>query len=155
MDIAEQITTAVRAVSFAQRDLMMEAIGETDLTPQQAMSLGYIEANHERGVIAKDLAAVSHTTPASVASLLQGLEDRGLITRAPSPTDSRVKLITPTAAGFRVVAGFDEKMAAAQKRLYSSLSETEQSELLGLLNRLVPEKYRDFDRTATPDRRPL
>lgn len=144
MDITDRLTAVIRLVSFAQRDEMMVWVDETGLTQQQAFALGFIEAHP--GAIAKDLAEMTRTTPASVASLLQGLEDRGMITRAPSPTDSRVKLISPTPEGARIVEGFEEQMRAAQARLYSALDDAEQVQLLDLLERLVPEQLAAFER---------
>lgn len=153
MNTSERLTVLLRLVSFAGRDEMTTWIAETGLTHQQAFALGYIEANQAEGVKAKDIAEVSRTTPASVASLLQGLEERGLITRTPSPKDSRVKLIAPTPEGARIVEGFEENVRAAQERQFSALSDQEQEQLLHLLERLVPGQLAEYERDAANRRR--
>lgn len=137
MTRAEQINAVIRALAFAQRAAADAWVQGSGLTRQQGFTLGYIEEHQHRGVIARELSEMSGTTPASVASLLQGLEERGLITREPSPDDSRVKLLTVTDEGSRLIAGFDDEMNAAQERLFSPLSAAEQDQLLDLLTRVV------------------
>lgn len=61
-------------------------------------------------MLRRSLGQVSHgtgTTPASVTSLLQGLEARGFITRTSSPHDSRVKVVRVTPEGEQIIAGFE------------------------------------------------
>ena len=128
-------------------------VAGSGLTRQQGFTLGYIEANQHRGVIARELAEMSRTTPASVASLLQGLEERGLITRTPSPDDSRVKLISITDAGRELIAGFDDQMRSAQTGLYRALSPAEQDQLLALLTRVVDSNDIPLGPPAPPRRR--
>ncbi len=134
MTRAQQINVAIRAIGFAQRATADAWVAGSGLTRQQAFTLWYIEEHQDRGVIARELAEMSGTTPASVASLLQGLEDRGLITRSPSPSDSRVKLITVTEEGSGLVVGFDEQI-----------------QLLSLLERVVADL--DVDIPDEPPRR--
>ncbi|QAY60364.1 MarR family transcriptional regulator [Microbacterium protaetiae] len=134
---AERLTVAIRTLGFAQRGAADDWVRESGLTRQQGFTLGYIEEHQHRGVIARELSEVSGTTPAAVAGLLQGLEDRGYITRTPSPDDSRVKLLNITPEGSRLIEGFDEQMRSAQERLFSALSIDEQDQLLALLERLI------------------
>ncbi|KHK96425.1 hypothetical protein LK09_15875 [Microbacterium mangrovi] len=151
MTRAEQINAAIRAIAFAQRATADAWVAGSGLTRQQAFTLGYIEEHQDRGVIARELAEMSGTTPASVASLLQGLEDRGLLTRTPSPDDSRVKLLAVTEEASELVVGFDEQMRAAQERFFSSLTVDEQDQLAALLDRVVAGL--DVDIPTEPPRR--
>ncbi len=155
MNLGESLTTAIRNASFAQRTAAEEWVRHSGLTRQQAFTLGYIEEHEGRGVIARDLARMSGTTPASVTSLLQGMEDRGLITRVPSPKDSRVKLLSVTAEGSRLVEGFDEAMHKAQQDFFAPLNRDEQEQLLALLERCVDESgvTERFERTHPDDHR--
>ena len=139
MNLAERLSIAIRAISFAQRNAADAWVRSTGLTRQQAFALGYIEEYQDEGVIARDLADMSGTTPASVTSLLQGLEDRGLVTRMLSPRDSRVKLLRVTPAGSGLIKGFDEAIRKAQLEFFAPLSAAEQNDLLELLERIIPE----------------
>lgn len=134
-----RFATLIRTIAFAQRAAADQWVQGSGLTRSQAFTLGYIQSHQERGVIARELARMSGTTPASVTSLLQGLEDRGLITRTASPDDSRVKLISVTAEGARLVAGYDDEVNAANDRLFDVLDAGEQQTLLALLQRIADE----------------
>jgi MarR family transcriptional regulator, repressor for mepA len=134
---AMRISALIRTLGLAQRAQADAWVRQSGLTRAQAVSLGFIEENQERGVIAREVAEMSGTTPASVASLLQGLEERGYLTRSPSPRDSRVKLLRVTQEGSRLVSGFDRDMRAAQERVLSVLSPAEQGELIALLERVA------------------
>jgi len=136
-DRSAQFFEAVLAIAFAQRAAADDWVRQSELTRQQAFTIGYIEEHQDRGVIARELAEMSGTTPASVASLLQGLEERGLITRTPSPDDSRVKLLSVTDEAVRLTEGFDEAVRTAQAHLLTTLSSDEQDQLLALLGRIV------------------
>ncbi|ERK71721.1 MULTISPECIES: MarR family winged helix-turn-helix transcriptional regulator [Leifsonia] len=133
----ERLADLLRTILFAQRAAGEEWIRQSGLTRSQSFTLAYLDENQDRGVIARELAEMSGTTPASVTSLLQGLEERGYITREPSPTDSRVKLIRATAEGSRVVSGFDDVMTAAQERIFAVLDDADQDALIALLQPLA------------------
>lgn len=137
MSIEERLSIAIRTLAFAQRGAADEWVRNSGLTRQQAFTLGYIEEHQERGVIARELSEMSGTTPASVASLLQGLEERGLITRTPSPDDSRVKFVHATAKASRLVDGFDDAMNTAQAAVFTPLDPEERETLLGLLQKVI------------------
>ncbi|UOE44059.1 MarR family winged helix-turn-helix transcriptional regulator [Agromyces larvae] len=148
----ERLTSLIFTVAFADRAAAMEWVQGSGLTLQQSMALGYIQEHQARGVIARELAEVSRTTPASVTSLLQGLETRGLIVRTPSPDDSRVKLVSVTDQGAALIAGFDEAVAAARERLFSVLDDDEQLALIALLER-VAAPVEPVERGGPPDGR--
>ncbi|MGC3954390.1 MAG: MarR family transcriptional regulator [Propionicimonas sp.] len=139
IDRATELTIAIRTIGFAERTAADEWVRASGLTRQQAFTIGYIEEHQSRGVIARELAEMSGTTAASVASLLQGLEERGLVTRTPSPNDSRVKLLSVTPQGVKLTEGFGEAMRAVPERIFGCLSEAEQEQLLSLLQRVVAE----------------
>lgn len=148
LDIFERLTFAIRTVSFLEHQAADEWVRTTGLTRQQARTLGYLAEHGSSGVTAKDLAKLSGTTAASVASLLQGLEDRGLIVRRPSERDSRMKLITATSEGATLVDGFAQAMRDASRTIYAPLSTREQEELLALLERLRPDDLTTPERPA-------
>lgn len=163
MSIEERLTTAIRSLAFAQRAAADEWVRDSGLTRQQAFTLGYIDEHQDRGVIARELSEMSGTTPASVTSLLQGLEERGLITRTPSPDDSRVKFVRATTEGSRLVAGFDDVMTDAQARVFAPLTAAERDQLLDLLHKVIdgsgipviapPPVHGSADRPIPPSRR--
>lgn len=134
---AARIAHLIRTVGIADRVVADSWVRSKGLTMAQGLALGWIEAHRDRELIARDLAEVSGTTPASVTSLLQGLEERGYVVRRPAPDDARRKLIEITDEGARLIAGFEEDQLAAQRERYSILSAEEQDQLIALLTRLA------------------
>src|SRR6266851_5435796 len=84
-----------------------------------------------------DLGDELGVTPRNITTLVDALEQEGLVTRRPHPTDRRVTLIelTPQAAACSA-ALWSERLAAASE-LFTSLSEADQRELLRLLRLLL------------------
>lgn len=127
----------IRWVGWAQRKAAEEWIRERELTHEQAFVLGYVAQNP--GVVQREIAEISRTTPASVTSLLQGLERRGLLERRADSTNGRIKRAFATASGVELIAGFDDAMAAADAAILAPLNETERAELHRLLTKVTAE----------------
>jgi DNA-binding MarR family transcriptional regulator len=73
------------------------------------------------------------TTTASMTSLLDTLERRGLVARLPDPDDRRKILVTLTDAGQQTVDEFLPKVVALQTAALARLSESEREQLLSSL----------------------
>ncbi len=69
----------VRWIGWAQRKAGEDWIRERELSHEQGFALGYLAQNP--GSIQRDIAELTRTSAASVSSLLQGLEKRGLVER--------------------------------------------------------------------------
>jgi DNA-binding MarR family transcriptional regulator len=110
-----------------------QMLREIGLTSAQGRTIGYIEANEERGVTARELAEISGTTPASVSSLIGGLERGGYIERHTDPNDARSKLLRVLPRGRGLTQDFDQRMAQWRKRMLDPLSPEERADLLRLL----------------------
>jgi DNA-binding MarR family transcriptional regulator len=72
-------------------------------------------------------------TTASVTSLLDTLERRGLVERRPDPTDRRKLLIVITPDGKAVVDQFLPEVVALQTAALATLTEAERRQLIELL----------------------
>ena len=127
----------VRWIGWAQRKVGEDWIRERDLSHEQAFVLGYLVQNP--GAIQRDIAAVSRTSAASVSSLLQGLERRGLIERRTQSGDERRKRVFATPAGTELIAGFDVAMAEADETILAPLTPEERATLLALLTKITAE----------------
>ena len=127
----------VRWIGWAQRKGGEEWIRARELTHEQAFTLGYLEANP--GTIQRDIATISRTSAASVSSLLQGLERRGLVERRSEPGDERRKRVYATDAGAALIAGFEEAMQAVNESILAPLDEDERATLQHLLRKITAE----------------
>ena len=103
----------VRWIGWAQRKAGEDWIRERELSHEQGFVLGYLVQNP--GAIQRDIAQISRTSAASVSSLLQGLERRGLVERRTEDGDERSKRVYATPAGAELIAGFDAAMAARRR----------------------------------------
>ena len=75
-------------------------------------------------------------TTASVTSLLDTLERRGLVERKPDPTDRRRLLIVITQDGKAIVDQFLPEVVALQTAALATLTEAERRQLVELLSAL-------------------
>lgn len=125
----------LRWIGWAQQQAGMEWIRERDLSHQQSFVLGYLVQNP--GSIQRDIAEVSRTTPASVSSLLQGLERRGLIERRTEDGNERSKRVYATEAGAELIAGFGDAMQQAEETILAPLDQSERETLHALLTKVT------------------
>lgn len=90
-----------------------------------------------------ELLDATMVTSGTMTNRLNRLVEKGLVSQAPNPADSRGKLIALTEAGRRLV---DETVAAhlaTQRALLAPLAPQEWDVLAGLLARLLPDKAAD------------
>ena len=127
----------LRWVGWAQRKAGEDWIRARELSHEQAFVLGYLVQTP--GAIQRDIAEISRTSAASVSSLLQGLERRGLVERRSEPGNERVKRVFATPAGEQLVAGFDVAMAAADESILAPLDDDERATLQALLQKITAE----------------
>lgn len=88
----------------------------------------------ERPRTMSELAAVLRCDNSNVTGIVDGLEEKGLVTRQPSPADRRVKLIAPTAAGRRV-RGRLVRAVEKPPAWIEGLSEADRRALVAILGR--------------------
>ncbi|ACZ21131.1 transcriptional regulator [Sanguibacter keddieii DSM 10542] len=125
----------VRWIGWAQRKAGEDWIRERDLSHQQAFVLGHLARSP--GAIQRELADLSRTSAASVSSLLQGLERRGLVERRSEDGDERRKRVYATDAGIDLIAGFDSAMEAADETILAPLDDDERAALQALLSKIT------------------
>jgi DNA-binding MarR family transcriptional regulator len=75
-------------------------------------------------------------TSSGTTKRLDRLEQAGLITRAPDPSDRRGTLITLTPKGLHLIDSVTEAHLANERRLLGSLNEAERRRLADLLRKL-------------------
>lgn len=127
----------LRWIGFAQRKAADDWVRARGLSMEQGFTLGWL-IDHP-GSIQRDIAEMSRTSAASVSSLLQGLERRGLIERRTEGGDERSKRVYATDAGAELVAGFESAMTAADETILAPLSDDERAALRDLLLKITAE----------------
>ena len=127
----------VRWIGWAQRKAGEDWIRARELSHEQGFVLGYLVQNP--GSIQRDIAHISRTSAASVSSLLQGLERRGLVERRTEGGNERSKRVYATPEGIELIAGFGAAMAAADETILAPLDQAERATLRALLTKITAD----------------
>lgn len=112
-----------------------------EMTPSQAVALSRL--GHEGPMSVADLARAERVRPQSMRTTLAVLEERGLVVRAPHPTDQRQVLLSLSEAGQRLLRlAHDAKEDWLAIAIMTKLSPGEQDSLIAaipLLARLTED----------------
>jgi len=91
--------------------------------------------SRDGGMSAAQLARACGVTQQSMASVLSGLEAKGLIRRDPSPLHAKVKVATVTPEGESVFGRAYGEVAVLERHLAAAFSPRERASLIALLER--------------------
>ena len=112
-----------------------ELIKPFDLTPSSGLVLGIL-ADFGEPLPPNKIAERLIISRASVTSLIDSLERRGYVRRAPHSTDRRMLLIELTDTGRQVAHDFRLLVHQNQKTWLAVLTEQEQTQLIDTLHRI-------------------
>ncbi|UTW11287.1 MarR family winged helix-turn-helix transcriptional regulator [Marinobacterium rhizophilum] len=127
----------IRRAHQIHQALFIEECSEFNLTPIQYGLLTELADNPDIDQIS--LAREVGIDRTNVADVLRRLENRGLIVRKTAEHDRRMRLVSLTDEGMRVLKDMFESMRSAQAKLMAPLSASEADSFLELLHRLVME----------------
>jgi DNA-binding MarR family transcriptional regulator len=122
-----------RAQGAMHRDYMA-AVAGLDLTQKQTATLWLIKGN--AGVSQVSLAAALGMDRATMMSVVDRLEERGLVIRKRSNTDRRRQKLYLTPAGQNMLRKVKARIAKHEERLKSLFTAAELSALLAALQKL-------------------
>jgi DNA-binding MarR family transcriptional regulator len=130
--ITREVLDLIAGMSTRFYDEYDAAAEAHDLTGVQAKLLNVV-ADHPEPM--NRIAAVLRCEPSNITSLVDRLAARGLVTREPSPTDRRVKLVAATATGAELSGKVWADLGFAAEPL-AALTEEEQRTLCTLLRKI-------------------
>jgi DNA-binding MarR family transcriptional regulator len=108
------------------------------LEPRHVMLLRRLASDEGRSQQA--LGEALQIPPSRMVALVDGLEQRGLLRRRPSPNDRRVRTLHLTQAGRRLLGEVMEISLEHEQQLCRGLEPAEREQLITLLNRLAAEQ---------------
>jgi DNA-binding MarR family transcriptional regulator len=126
---------------LAQRAIFSDFAGSMDelnVSPGLFGMLIIIEANP--GLKQSQLAHAAHLDRSSLVPALDKLEARGLVTRRGSEHDRRINGLWLTSDGSALLKRLKQRVARHEQRLVQGLSSAERTQLVALLNRILPDK---------------
>jgi DNA-binding MarR family transcriptional regulator len=133
--LEDQVGHLLRRAHQRHAALFATAMADTGLTPTQwaalakLVELGQATQNQLGRLIAMD--------PATTQGVVRRLVARGLVRRAPTPSDRRTIQLAPTEEGCALHAGALEAAHTATDATLAPLTDTEATTFLALLRRLT------------------
>lgn len=137
MDTTTSTLELMRWLVWAQRKAGEDWFRARELSREQSFVLGYLF--HNPGAIQRDIARTTRTSAASVSSLLQGLERRGLVERRTEAGNERSKRVYATPAGVELIAGLGTEMAGVEETILAPLNQTERADLHAMLTKITAD----------------
>ena len=130
--IGYQLRLAQRAI-FAD---FADAVGENGISPGLFGILVVIGENP--GLTQQALANAAHLDRSTVVTVIDKLEDRGLVERRAA--DRRSNGLFLSDKGAALLRGLKRKVAQHERRVVRNLSARERARLVALLQRILPER---------------
>lgn len=120
------------------RSQLSEVLEPFDLSVPQYTLLSVLE--HRPGLSNAQLARRSYITAQAMHQVVNGLEERGLISRRVSPDHGRIQLTELTDDGLALLKACDEEVTRLEERIFSGLGEKGEDRLRNLIQAAI-----DFD----------
>ena len=117
--------------------IFMDETADVNVTPVQFALL--FAASQETGLDQRTLAGRIGLDTSTIGAVVDRLESRGLIERKVSPDDKRVRLLSVTPAGKKLLQGVMPAMLRAQDRMLAPLPKADRSKFMSMLKRIVEE----------------
>ena len=130
--IGYQLRLAQRAI-FAD---FADTVGESGISPGLFGILVVIGENP--GLTQQALANAAHLDRSTVVTVIDKLEDRGLVERRAA--DRRSNGLFLADQGASLLRGLKRKVARHERRVVQNLSARERAQLVALLQRILPER---------------
>jgi DNA-binding MarR family transcriptional regulator len=116
------------------RHLNREALEPLNVSPSHGRALNVLlkHGSLRPGALAEHLRIAAR----SATEVVDDLEQRGLVARAPDPADRRATLVTLTAEGRAAGDAIRSARQQAAERFFAALSDTDRTELTRILRQL-------------------
>jgi DNA-binding MarR family transcriptional regulator len=147
--LAEQLTSGLLLAVLGEhsRQVLRAAYVADGLSLRQVRVLGLLHDNGATGQ--RDLGAHLNVDPSVLVTVLNPLEERGLITRDRDPVNRRRHLVTLTRAGHDVLANARRAQVLAEAGLFDGLDEADRGQLSEILDRLYDRFRQTISCTAS------
>jgi DNA-binding MarR family transcriptional regulator len=127
--------TAFMMAKIAEKELA----ARTDITFPQLMMMVMI--GHKSNGKQTEMARMGHLTEAAVSRMVEGMTEKGLITRKDNPENRRENIIEMTEKGKREMASGLEIVKGCMNNIFGILSDREQKTLDSLLDKILKFVY--------------
>ena len=119
---------------FMIQKALVSSVKDTGLTPGQPKILDYLL--HHDGAIQKEIAMFCHIEPASLTTILNGMEKKGYIERKSVENNRRSLHVYLTKTGREYADRLNLEFAKIESKALKGFSETSKQQLYDLLGRI-------------------
>ena len=119
---------------FMIQKALVSSVKDTGLTPGQPKILDYLL--HHDGAIQKEIAMFCHIEPASLTTILNGMEKKGYIERKSVENNRRSLHVYLTKTGREYADRLNLEFAKIESKALKGVSETSKQQLYDLLGRI-------------------
>ncbi len=134
-ELADALIGAFRRMRRRER----EELAPFGLTFGQARALRII-SSAGAGMRIGELASALDIVPRSATTMVDGLEEAGLVTRRADPADRRAVIVECGSQGTVLLARLAKRRKAGAEQLFAPLSQTEKEEFLRLLRLMTGDR---------------
>ena len=127
----------VKALNITIEREMNRQMAQFDLTSAQGRILGFLNANQGKEVCQKDIEQEFGLSHPTMSNILKRMEIKELISTAPLPQDRRYKKVTLTEKGKSLHQEIINHIGIIEAQMRVGLTETQQEELISMLNLLI------------------
>jgi len=115
------------------------AIGtEFGLTSIQVLTLLLVDENQPRPM--KNFCVMFHCDASNVTGIIDGLEDKGLVTRQNDPQDRRIKVIRLEQAGKKMQQAIIDRLDGMDGPLFDALNDHEKQQFARIIAKIAATK---------------
>lgn len=140
---APRIAFLLSQIGAYVSDRFTERVRELELTPSEAAVLRLV--GRAPGLSQRSLADRAGTVPSRIVAVVDGLEERGLVSRARSSTDRRNYELRLTAEGQVILSALRQVAQAHESEIIDGLAPQEVSALATALQSLARAHRLDLD----------
>src|SRR5262245_57333037 len=134
-DVYQKPGHLIRRAQQRAVSIFLEECAPVDITPVQYAALVALRDNP--GIDATRLSALVAFDRSTVGNVLERLESKGLVLRAASRDDKRVKILLLSAAGAAVLKDAEPLVRRAQERILAPLAPEDRAHFMRMLSQLV------------------
>ncbi len=127
----------IKQINTKARSDLNNNLRRYDITDAQLEVLMYLIKHKEEGINQRQIEGALSLSNPTVVSLLDRLEEKKLIKRAPSESDRRQKLVTITEDGISLCGALYDDFCKKEQSLLEALDEEEKKILKRLLHSLL------------------
>ena len=133
----EHISYKAKMISNSVDRAINRTMAEFGLTSSQAFILGYIHRNRGNHICQRDIENNFNIKHPTATGILHRLEEKGLITCIPFPTDRRYKIITETDKALALHLKVKNQIESVESAALAGLTDSEHEMLCVLLDKVI------------------